>query len=386
MEIKERITRILEHWFICEPALFAVLCSHETVPNGQMSCPVRTGKKKIEYNQSFVDEMTDNALEEALRTEAIRILLKHPYERRPDQCCNQAIAVGSNLVIGDNYNFGKFNIEKPGDFDLKPGQAYEWYSRQIQQQLLPQGDEGRCESEADSRKDEIQERLSESADRDSDLSQLWEEDELACEMINGIIERTKNWGSLAGNFAEMIQASTKAKINWRNAFAGFRASVLSSKRRLTRMRPNRRTGFDQMGSIRRFNTKILVAVDTSGSISSENLEYFYGVINSAFRYGIEDIDVIEFDCGITSVKSLKKKMKDVKALGRGGTSFDEPVMYAHLNGYDGLVMLTDGYAPEPVIPDGFRCKIIWVCQDKESYNDCERWMRKSGRVTIMELG
>ena len=385
MEIKERITRILEHWFICEPALFAVLCSHETVPNGQMSCPVRTGKKKIEYNPSFVDEMTDKALEEALGTEAIRILLKHPYERRPDQCCNQAIAVGSNLVIRDNYKFGKFNIEKPGDFDLKTGQAYEWYSRQIQQ-LLPQGDEGRCESEADNRKDEIQERLSESADRDSDLSQLWEEDELACEMINGIIEKTKNWGSLAGNFAEMIQASTKAKINWRNAFAGFRASVLSSKRKLTRMRPNRRTGFDQMGSIRRFNTKILVAVDTSGSISSENLEYFYGVINSAFRYGIEDIDVIEFDCGITSVKSLKKKMKDVKALGRGGTSFDEPVMYAHLNGYDGLVMLTDGYAPEPVIPDGFRCKIIWVCQDKESYNECERWMRKSGRVTIMELG
>ena len=405
MEIKDRISRVLEHWFIGDPALFTVLCSHEIVQNCQIACPVRTGMKKIEYNPAFLNEMTDDGLEEALRTEAVRILLKHPYERKPDQCSNQAIAIGSNLVIGDNYRFGKFNIEKPADYDLKNGQPYEWYSRQIQMLLPPGGGgedsdnkDGSAQSKGngqqscgqggardDERMEELRDKAMENAERNTDLSQLWEEDELACEMINGIIERTKNWGSLAGNFAEMIQASTKAKINWRNAFAGFRASVLSSKRKLTRMRPNRRTGFDQMGSIRRFNTRLLVAVDVSGSITSENLEYFYGVINSAFKYGFEAIDVIEFDCGITSVKSLKKKMKEVKAIGRGGTSFDEPIMYAHLNGYDGLVMLTDGYAPEPIIPDGFRCKIIWVCQDKESYNDCERWMRKSGRVTIMEL-
>ena len=78
-------------------------------------------------------------------------------------------------------------------------------------------------------------------------------------------------------------------------------------------------------------------------------------------------------------------MREVKSIGRGGTSFNEPVMYAHLNGYDGLVILTDGYAPEPVIPDGFRCKIIWVCEDRNSYDDCEKWMRKSGRVCMMEL-
>jgi len=78
-------------------------------------------------------------------------------------------------------------------------------------------------------------------------------------------------------------------------------------------------------------------------------------------------------------------MKEVQAVGRDGTSFDEPIMYAHLNKYDGLVMLTDGYAQEPIIPDGMKCKIIWVCQDKNSYQDCEHWMRKSGRVCLLEL-
>jgi len=140
-----------------------------------------------------------------------------------------------------------------------------------------------------------------------------------------------------------------------------------------------------MGSIRRFDTKLLVAVDVSGSISSEALSYFYGVVNSAFKYGFEAIDVVQFDCGITKIQSLKKIMREVTALGRGGTSFQEPVDYANENDYDGLLILTDGYAPEPTIPDGMHCKIIWVCQDKNCYDTHHSWMEKLGRVCTMEI-
>ena len=385
MDTKERISHLLERWFISEPALFSVICMHKIEENGQMACPIRTGKCMVEYNAKYVEEMTDHGLEEALKTEAIRMLLKHPYERKPDGCSQQAISLGSNIVIGDNYKFGRFRIEKPKDYDLKAGQPYEWYSRKIQELLPPE--DGACDEAqgCDDRRNELQQRLKENAGRNTDLSQLWEEDELMVQEINGIIERTKNWGSIGGKFAESLIASTKAKINWRNIFAGFRATVLSSKRKLTRMRPNRRFGYGQMGSVREFTTRLLVAVDVSGSITSEALSYFYGVINSAFKYGFEAVDVIEFDCGITQARSLKKKIKEVKAIGRGGTSFDEPIMYAHLNKYDGLVMLTDGYAPEPFIPDDFRCKILWVCQDQESYDDCAHWMRRSGRVCVIVL-
>ena len=144
------------------------------------------------------------------------------------------------------------------------------------------------------------------------------------------------------------------------------------------MRPNRRTGFDNMGSVRRFDTKLLVAVDVSGSISTESLQYFYGVINSAFRYGFESIDVIQFDHGVRAVHSLNKVIKDIAILGRGGASFQEPVNYAHENGYDGLVMLTDGYAPEPVIPEGFKAGLLWVCENEDCLQAHKRWMEKSG--------
>lgn len=380
--MKDRITHILERWFISEPALFQVLCTHELTENRQMACPVRCGRRKVEYNPDFLREMTDAGLDEALRTEAVRILLKHPYERKPDGCSQQAIAVGSNLVVGDNYQYGTFRVETPADYELPGGQAYEWYSRKIQD-MLPDSPDGQGGGGSD--EGGKQERLSEGADRNRDLSELWEEDELAVAMINGIIESCQSWGSLAGCFAEQLKASTKARINWRNVFSGFRASILSSKRKLTRMRPNRRTGFENMGSIRRFDTKLLVAVDVSGSISSESLSYFYGVINSAFRYGFESVDVIQFDAGVRVVQSLRKVVREVVAVGRGGTSFQEPIQYAHENGYDGLVILTDGYAPEPVIPDHMSCKIVWVCLDGSCYERHHRWMEKSGRVCTMEL-
>lgn len=392
--MKERITRILERWFISEPALFQVLCTHSIEVNTTMPCPVRSGARKVEYNPDFLGEMGDQALEQALRTEAIRILLKHPYQRKPDACSQQAVAVGSNLTIGDNYQFGNFNIEHPKDFELPTGREYEWYSRRIQEMLPPSagGDGDGAQGGMPSRTagsggkgDHRADRLAAQADRNTALSELWTEDELTVAMIDGIIEGCKDWGTLAGSFAERLKASAKAKINWRNVLSGFRASILSTHRKLTRMRPNRRTGFDNMGSIRRFDTKLLVAVDVSGSISSPDLSYFFGVINSAFRYGFTAVDVIQFDAGIQVVQTLKKVMQDVTVLGRGGTSFQEPIDYAHENGYDGLVILTDGYAPEPVIPDHMRCKLVWVCNDRSSYEDSHRWMEKSGRVCIMEL-
>lgn len=374
--MQERYTHILERWFITEPPLFSVLCLHELVQNAQMSCPLRSGRKKLEYNPDIVREMSDDGLEEALRAEAVRLLLKHPYERRPEGCSQKAMGLGSNLVVGDNYKHPRFRIETPEEFGLKTGMSYEWYARMVEQQNESGGQGG------DDGDDDGQQSMS---DKHRDLAELWDEDELTVQMINEVINTTKSWGSLGGNFAELLQASVKAKINWRNIFAGFRASIISSKRKLTRMKPNRRTGFGNMGSARRFDTKLLVAVDVSGSISTESLKYFYGVINSAFRYGFESIDVIQFDCGVRSVHNLKKVIKDVAIAGRGGTSFQEPIDYAHENGYDGLVVLTDGYAPEPTIPDGFKTGILWVCENESCLKQHKEWMEKTGRACVMQI-
>lgn len=390
--MEKRYSDILEKWFILEPPLFQVLCLHDLKAETQMACPLRSGRKRIEYNPDIVNEMSDEALEEALRAEALRILLKHPYERRPEGCSQRAMGLGSNLVIGDNYAHQRFKIDTPKEYGLKGGMNYEWYARQVEEQQEGSGKgksdegEGPGEGKAEYGGGDKDGDGKGSGEKYRDLAELWEEDDMTAQLINGIIESTKSWGSLSGQFAEMLNASLKAKINWRNIFAGFRASIISSNRRLTRMKPNRRTGFNNMGSVRRFDTKLLVAVDVSGSVSTKSLQYFYGVINSAFRYGFESIDVIQFDCGIKAVHSLKNVVKDVAIVGRGGTSFQEPVDYAHENGYDGLIMLTDGYAPPPCIPEGFKTGILWVCENEDCLEHHKSWMEKTGRTCVMQIG
>ena len=363
--MKGRFEKIIERWFIQEPALFVVLCSHELVPNEIIKCPIRSGCGRVEYNPCFVQEMSDLALEEALKTEAIRILLMHPYERRPDGCCGAAIAVGSNITVSDDYPFARFCMRTPADYGFKPGLAYETYARLAQQIAVETDDDER--------------------DADNDLSELWQDDPLQIATMNGLIDGIKDWGSLPGNLAERIKASSRASIDWKKVLFGFRAQMLSQARHLTRMKPSRRTGFDNMGSVRRFTSKLLIALDVSGSISSDTISYFLSVVNSAFKYGITEIEVIQFETTVTACQTLNHAIKDTIAVGRGGTDFQAPIDYAAGREFDGLLILTDGYADEPKVPAGFKSKILWVCESDDAYRENAKWMRKYGRVCTMRL-
>ena len=381
--MQERYSKIMENWFLMEPALFQVLCTHELSINAMMECPLRSGRKRLEYNPDLVGEMSDTALEEAMRAEAVRILMKHPYERRPDGCSQKAMGLASNIVIGDNYQHHKLRMPTPQDMGLKNGMSYEWYANEVEEKF---GNDGGGKSDGDGDGENGSSGGEGSIPSEyNDLAGLWEEDDLMVQTINGIISSTKEWGSLSGSLAERLKATLKAKINWRHILSGFRASILSSKRKLTRMRPNRRTGFENMGSTQQFHSRLLIAVDVSGSITTKSLMRFYGVVNSAFKYGFKSVDVIQFDCGISTVHTLRNVIRQPSILGRGGTSFQEPIDFAHNENYDGLIILTDGYAPEPVIPTGFRTSLLWVCLDEECYTQHKHWMSRSGRVCTMQI-
>ena len=389
----------MEKWFLMEPPLFQVLSIHELTPNTRMKCPLRSGKRKLEYNPNLISKFTLLRLEQALKVEAIRILLKHPYQRKPFNCSNISAALASNIVIGDNYSYPGLEIEAPIDFGLEQGMNYEWYAVQLENLQSNNGNGKMDKSSTSDREDNAEDNEDDNAENDkenntgsdengerySNLAGLWDEDDFTSLEINSIIARTEQWGSLAGNLTMLLKNSLKAKINWRNILAGFRASIISSKRKLTRMKPNRRTGFDNMGSTLQYDSRLLVAVDVSGSVTLNDLQYFYGVINSAFKYGFQAIDTIQFDYGIRQVQTLKKTFREVALTGGGGTSFQEPVDYAHKMNYDGLVILTDGFAPAPVIPEGFRTKILWVLDNEKNYNtNCQR-LKLSGRVCTMQI-
>ena len=382
----ERISKITEGWFLCEEALFSVFCTHRVAENSGMECYMRVGKGVIEVNPNLCADITDKELEERLRIEVIRILLKHPYDRQPDGCCIIARALGSNCVIGDSYRLQKVVIEKPSDFKLPSSGHYEFYARSIQKILQKSG---RKEQKDDDSEENSQQQGEGNdgglGEEYADLAQNWQQDELMAAQVNEVIRDVKSWGSLPGGLVEDIVASTKARVDYHKILAGFRASILSQKRKLTRMRPNRRSGFEAMGSRYDFTTSMIIGVDCSGSISKEDLQNFYSTINRFFQYGIQKIDVVQFDTELGEVHTLVKASENIKVTGRGGTWFQPFIDFvAQHPEYDGALVYTDGYAPQPVIPATMRTPLCWVLRSELELKEHEQWMKESGRVCVIE--
>lgn len=381
-----------DHWFLSEPAFFALFCQQQIEENVRMECPVRCGQGRIEYNPLLLRHKNFAEVEQLMRIEMIRLFLKHPYEREPEGCCREAMAIGSNITIADGYctlHKEKLPLQEPAFYHLPLGQYYEWYAKRLQEQMNDEKSRNNQPEENEQQADQQQNEGGGGGQQNGvptpseELSALWREDSLKRQQINDLIERTTDWGTIPAEIVERIKASTQARIDQRLIWQGFKSNVLNSQRKLTRMRPNRRTGFLQMGNTRQFTTRLLVAVDVSGSITDEALADFFSAVNRLFRYGVAQIDVCQFDAALGPVLPMQRAHQEISVCGRGGTSFQPVIDYVHEHyEYDGLIILTDGQAPPPQVPPSL-CPLLWVCQDQTSYQASESWMHLSGRCCYL---
>ena len=72
--------------------------------------------------------------------------------------------------------------------------------------------------------------------------------------------------------------------------------------------------------------------------------------------------------------------------GRGGTNFQAPIDYVkEYPNYDGLIIITDGYAETPEVPPHLSTKLLWVIDNENSYKQNYSSLRKTGRVCLMQL-
>lgn len=90
---------------------------------------------------------------------------------------------------------------------------------------------------------------------------------------------------------------------------------------------------------------ILVAIDTSASVSEPELKEFMSEIYHIWKAGA-NVEVIECDASIKRIYQFKGTF-DGKFTGRGGTDFKPVIDYYNTSRkmYTTLVFFTDGYAP-----------------------------------------
>lgn len=159
----------------------------------------------------------------------------------------------------------------------------------------------------------------------------------------------KGRGTVPGELQEYIDRLLNPeppKFDWRGylrRFAGGSINIITKK---LRRKPNKR--YEENPGLKiKPKRHVLVAIDTSGSVSNNELVEFLNEIHHIYRTG-SDVTVVQCDTAISSILPYKPNA-DVKIQGRGGTDFNPVVEYynANLNKYTCLIYLTDGEAPAP---------------------------------------
>jgi predicted metal-dependent peptidase len=189
--------------------------------------------------------------------------------------------------------------------------------------------------------------------------------------LKDVAEQTKrSRGTVPGELSSYIEKlfeKVEAVIDWKQYLRRFGTRSAKIETKKTRKKPNIRFGSGPAIKIKpKRNT--LVAIDTSGSVSDQDLIEFFNEIDAIHKTGTT-VTIMECDSYVHRTYQYEGNKQDVlRVCGRGGTSFD-PVMeeiFKAPGKYQNLIYLTDGYAPAPqrvpMVP------ILWVINSTAQIN------------------
>lgn len=336
------------------------------------------GRFRLEYNPAFLATLDDAEATYVFYHEVLHLALLHCTSRSlgDSKLANIATDLAVNELIPDNSNFCRAPRDKNGELtgthvsefkklpkfeDIEERKSAEWYYDYLRKRMKDTPKNGKGKGKGKGKPQQ---------QGDGSLPQSgfddhggWREHEVANERAAAKIREIRDndtWGTMSATTKEMILAAQVRKINWRNLIRVWFGNQAWKDRIYTRKRPNRRTGLLHPGTRRSYVDRWLIATDTSGSIDSDLLAEFIGVMNQL----VEElpIDHMQFDCEkTTDPKPYDRRQDKVEFHGRGGTDFQPVMDIVEQRKYKGVMILTDGEASEPTRPG--MARVLWVLPD-----------------------
>ena len=203
---------------------------------------------------------------------------------------------------------------------------------------------------------------------DHDLWKKLEKSEVSQEVLDKTIEAqvnkilleanalNRNQGTIPGFLKKFISDLLNAnisKIDWKNELKSF-IGLFSNKIIIKKSYTKPSKFFDDVTMFKvKFKPKIVVIVDTSGSMNGKNIEEAFSELDNIGKKSKMDILVVECDASITkdSIYPYKNSTELLSRLatkgysGGGGTVVDPAIAYINKECKDvaSIVYLTDGY-------------------------------------------
>ncbi len=335
------------------------------------------------YNPDFMLQQSPEKRGGLIRHELYHVVLKHILDRAPTNKTyrmihNLAADLAINSIIGEENlpDCGIIPGKRPKhceDEDLANliesfplNESLEWYF----ERLLSYA-KGKSDGEGDAEYTlQIGNEDGETMDGHGNWGDIPDEikDIVAGKMENSLrkaANRAQNnsWGSVPSHMQAAILASLKREVDWRAVLRMFLGRCRSTERDSTIKKINKKMPYKFPGVKRHNHARLLFAVDQSGSMSDEDVQLCLSEAFSCSQEG--EIDVVNFDCSVDvdSLKSVKKGKTFPWVRTRcGGTNFDSVREFVsnHKNKgrWDGLVILTDGYAPTMAAAP--RLRVLWL--------------------------
>lgn len=189
----------------------------------------------------------------------------------------------------------------------------------------------------------------------------------------------KSRGVIPGEFEELLERLKQIdppKFDWKGYMRRFAGKSVKTYTKKSRRKYNKRLPENPGLKIRR-HKHILAAIDTSGSVSTNELKEFLNELYHMKKTGA-DVTIIECDTAISYIGKFDPK-KDLEIHGRGGTDFQPVIDYynEHQKEYSCLFYFTDG---ECNAPEGAKGNILWVLSSNGN-----TWDELPGQVIKLEL-
>lgn len=187
-------------------------------------------------------------------------------------------------------------------------------------------------------------------------------------MLQEVVKSMSKPGDIPAGIVDLLEKLAviePPKFNWRAFMKRFVGTSTRVDVRKTRRKKSKRFK-DMAGSKEQYFSSILVAIDTSLSVSEKELKVFQNELYHMHRTG-HDIEVVLCDTEIHDQFKFNPRLP-LKVTGRGGTRF-QPVIDLYnknLRKYSCLIYLTDG---EAGTPEGARGNILWVHSEVSEINE-----------------
>jgi predicted metal-dependent peptidase len=379
-DIYQEIAKQSKLLMLKEPfyGLFLISLNKELISNIETAC-VTPDKLNIKLciNPEFwlsLDEKTKLAI---LKHELLHIVFFHldNFERFPNKrLYNIAADLEINQYIELEYKGEKWdgleydqNIFK--DLNLLPKQGTKYYYEAIQNEIdkNPNGDLANFINSIEKDWHDLWKAMEGMNEAEKKLIQKQIDHqltEIASEM------KKKNRGLIPSELESYINGLfeiTEPVIDWKSylrRFASISPKVFTKK---TRYKPNKRFLNNPALKIKQ-HKHTLVAIDTSGSVSDEEVLEFFNEIHHMYKTGTQ-VTIIECDTIIQRIYEYNGKLENISVKGRGGTDF-EPVfkyMFEHRNRFNNLIYLTDGECSVPETQ--IKKPILWVHSSQSKINE-----------------